>query len=235
MQQTINDRLSRKHSEMHENRTSVSIPFDGFSLNAYLYLPEQPVALIIFSHGSGSSRFSPRNNYVAETLYRNNKAALLADLLTPEEDATFQNRFNISLLTERLQQLTRWTARHPQLKKLPVGYFGASTGAASAINAAARLGDHIKALVSRGGRPDLATENALQSVKCPTLLIIGSLDDEVIKLNQKAFQKMKCTKHIEIVQGASHLFEETGKLFVVSQLAKDWFEKYLVKSFALKQ
>lgn len=223
-----------QYDEIHENKTSVSIPLDGFSLNAYLYLPKQPAALVIFSHGSGSSRFSQRNNYVAEILYRNNIAALLADLLTPKEDAAIQNRFNISLLTERLKQLTHWAVLHPQLKKLPVGYFGASTGAASAINAAASFGDEIKALVSRGGRPDLATENALASLKCPTLLIIGSLDNEVIKLNQKAFQKMKCTRHIEIVQGASHLFEERGKLHIVSQLAEDWFEKYLVKPFVAR-
>jgi dienelactone hydrolase len=162
-------------------------------------------------------------------------AALLADLLTPKEDTAIQNRFNISMLTERLKQLTQWAVKHPQLKKLPVGYFGASTGAASAINAAACFGDEVKALVSRGGRPDLAAENALVSLKCPTLLIIGSLDNEVIKLNRRAFQKMKCTKHIDIIQGASHLFEETGKLHIVSQLAEEWFEKYLVKPFVAEQ
>ena len=235
MHQIIPGNLSHNHVEISESKTLVSIPFHNFFLNAYLYLPEQPVALIIFSHGSGSSRFSPRNNYIAESLYRNNMAALLADLLTPKEDAAIQNRFNISLLTERLTRLTQWATQLPQLKNLPVGFFGASTGTASAINAAAFLGNQIKAVVSRGGRPDLATKNALKTVKCPTLLIIGSLDYEVVKLSRKVFQKMKCTKHIDIVQGASHLFEETGKLHIVSRLAEDWFEKYLVKPFAAEQ
>lgn len=230
MHEKIPDNLSANH-----RKTVVSIPFQDFFLIAYLYMPENPGALILFSHGSGSSRFSPRNNYVAENLYRNNMAALLADLLTPKEDAAIQNRFNIALLTERLKHLTQWTLQQPQLKNLPIGYFGASTGAASAINAAAFFGNQIKAVVSRGGRPDLATANALESVKCPTLFIIGSLDNEVITLNQKAFQKMKCTKQIEIVQGASHLFEETGRLHTVSRLAEGWFEKYLVKSNVAEQ
>ncbi len=235
MHEIIPDSLSGKHNQIPGRKTVVSIPFQDFFLSAYLYLPENPVALILFSHGSGSSRFSPRNNYVAENLYKNNMAALLADLLTPKEDAAIQNRFNISLLTERLKHLTLWAIQQPQLKNLPIGYFGASTGAASAINAAAFFGNQIKAVVSRGGRPDLATENALESLQCPTLFIIGSLDNEVITLNQKAFQKMKCIKQLEIVQGASHLFEETGKLHAVSQLAEGWFEKYLVKPIVTEQ
>ena len=235
MYQTMFNNINRNYNVTHEIKTSVSIPFNGFSLNGYLYLPEQPVGLVIFSHGSGSSRFSSRNNYVAEILYRNNIAALLTDLLTPKEDAAIQNRFDIALLTKRLKQLTKCVIERPQLKNLPIGYFGASTGAASAINAAADLGDKIKAVVSRGGRPDLATENALQSIKCPTLLIIGSLDNEVIKLNRKAYQKMKCMKQIEIVHGASHLFEEPGKLHIVSQLAEGWFQKYLAEPLIVKR
>jgi dienelactone hydrolase len=235
MHQTVFDNLNNQYNETHENKTSVSIPFDGFSLNAYLYLPEQPNGLIIFSHGSGSSRFSSRNNYVAEMLHRNNFASLLTDLLIPREDSSIGNRFNISLLTERLKGITKWAVQHPQLKNLPVCYFGASTGAASAINTAADLGDEVKAIVSRGGRPDLASEKALQTITCPTLLIVGSLDNEVIKLNRKAYQKMKCTKHIEIVHGASHLFEEKGKLHVVAQLAEDWFEKYAAAKNLKKQ
>ena len=230
MHEKIPDNLSA-----NQRKTTVSIPFRDFFLNAYLYLPENPVALVLFSHGSGSSRFSPRNNYVAENLYRSNMAALLADLLTPKEDAAIQNRFNIALLTERLKHLTQWAIQQPQFKNMPIGYFGASTGGASAINAAADFGDKIKALVSRGGRPDLATDNALESLQCPTLLIIGSLDHKVISLNQQAFQKMKCTKQIEIVQGASHLFEETGKLHTVFQLADEWFEKYLIQSVVVEQ
>ena len=230
MHEIIPDTLSGKHNQIPGRKTVVSIPFQDFFLSGYLYLPENPVALILFSHGSGSSRFSPRNNYVAENLFRNNMAALLADLLTPKEDAAIQNRFNIFLLTERLKHLTHWAVRQPQFNNLPVGYFGASTGAASAINAAAFFGNQIQAVVSRGGRPDLATESALESLTCPTLFIIGSLDNEVIALNQDAFQKMKCIKQIEIVQGASHLFEEAGKLHAVSQLAERWFEKYLIES-----
>jgi dienelactone hydrolase len=230
MHEYISDNLSPNH-----RKTVISIPFRDTFLNTFLYLPENPVAFVLFSHGSGSSRFSLRNNYVAENLYRNNMAALLADLLTPKEDASIENRFNIALLTERLTHLTQWVIQQPRFKNLPIGYFGASTGAASAINAAAGFGDKIKALVSRGGRPDLATDNALASIRCPTLLIIGSLDHEVIGLNQRAFQKMKCTKEIKIVQGASHLFGETGKLHTVSQLADEWFEKYLIKSVVIEQ
>jgi putative phosphoribosyl transferase len=228
MQQIIFNNSNNNHNEVYENKISVNIPVDNFSLNAYLYLPEQPAALVIFSHGSGSSRFSSRNSYVAESLCRNNMAVLLADLLTPHEDANIQNRFNISLLTERLKQITQWAAQYQPIKNLPVGYFGASTGAASALNAAADLKDEIKAVVSRGGRPDLARENALRGVVSPTLLIVGSLDNEIISLNKKAFQKLKCKKNIEIVRGASHLFEEKGKLHIVSELAAGWFDKYLV-------
>ena len=235
MYQSVFESLNDVYNRKYESKISVNIPLADISLNAFLYLPQRPVAIVIFSHGTGSSRLSSRNNYVAEILYRNNMAAILADLLLPKEAAAIQNRFNISLLTERLKGITKWAVQYPNLKNLPISYFGASTGAASAINAAADLGDQIKAVVSRGGRPDLATENALQSIKCPTLLIIGSLDREVIKLNRKAFQKMKCTKHIEIVHGASHLLQEPGKLYDVSQLAEDWFEKYLAESFIVKQ
>lgn len=235
MQQIIVNNPNNNYNEVHENKISVSIPVDNFSINAYLYLPEQPAALVIFSHGSGSSRFSSRNNYVAEMLCRNNMAALLADLLTPHEDAAIQNRFNISLLTERLKQITRLAVQYAPLENLPVGYFGASTGAASALNAAADLKNEIKAVVSRGGRPDLAREDALREVVSPTLLIVGSLDNEVISLNKKAFQKLKCKKDIQIVHGASHLFEEKGKLHIVSDLAAEWFEKYLVEPFVAKQ
>ena len=233
--QIISNNANNNYNKIHENKISVSIPVDNFYLNAYLYLPEQPAALVIFSHGSGSSRFSSRNNYVAERLCRNNMATLVADLLTPHEDAAIQNRFNISLLTERLKQITRWAAQYQPLKNLPVGYFGASTGAASALNAAADFKDEIKAIVSRGGRPDLAKEDALREIISPTLLIVGSLDNEVIRLNKKTFQKLKCKKNIEIIHGASHLFEEKGKLYIVAELAAEWFEKYLVVPFTIKQ
>ena len=234
MQKIMLTNLNNEYNEEYVNKISVSIPFDNFSLNAYLYLPEQPAALVIFSHGSGSSRFSTRNNYVAEALNRNNIAALLTDLLTPKEDGLIETRFNISLLTERLKGITNWASQYPQLKNLPIGYFGASTGAASALNAAADLKDEIKAVVSRGGRPDLAGEDALREVVSPTLLIVGSLDNEVLGLNKKAFKKLKCKKRFEIIHGASHLFEEKGKLHIVSELAAEWFEKYLVSSVVLQ-
>jgi putative phosphoribosyl transferase len=182
--------------------------------------------LIIFAHGSGSSRFSPRNNYVADILAGQNMAILLTDLLTASEDKKYETRFNIELLSDRLVKVTELVLQQSSLQHLSVGYFGASTGAAAALKAAALLNNYIKAVVSRGGRPDLA-KHALPKVKAPTLLIIGSLDTQVISLNEQAYDELKCKKKIEIVEGASHLFEEPGTLDKVAQLAADWFEQYL--------
>lgn len=203
------------------------IPVGGdISIRGDLTLPAQYHALVIFSHGSGSSRFSPRNKYVAEYLTRHHFATLLMDLLTPEEDQEYANRFNIDLLSDRLVAATDYIRAMPEFASCNIGYFGASTGAASALQAAARLGDIIGAVVSRGGRPDLAA-NYLNQVKSPVLLIVGSLDTDVIILNRKALTLLNPKKEIAIVEGASHLFEEKGKLDEVATLATDWFRLYL--------
>jgi putative phosphoribosyl transferase len=188
-----------------------------------LHAPAEAKGLIIFAHGSGSSRLSPRNKYVATILNNRNMATLLIDLLTPQEDAVYETRFDISLLSDRLVKVTAWASQQSSLHSLPVGYFGASTGAAAALKAAAVLENDIKAVVSRGGRPDLAKAD-LSKVTAPTLLIIGSRDTEVIQLNKKAYDQLTCIKKIEIIPGAAHLFEEPGTLKEAAQLAAGWFE-----------
>lgn len=212
-----------------EHKTEVRIPIDGITLEAFLTIPNNPAGLVIFSHGSGSSRFSARNHFVAEELNKQHIATLLADLLTPKEDEVYENRFKISLLTKRLVTITQWALKHPQLKGLPIGLFGASTGAASALNTAAIMQNDIKAVVSRGGHTDLAKENALPLITARVLLIAGSLDTTVVALNKETFQKLRCKKDMITVNGASHLFEEAGKLQLVAQLATDWFTKSLVQ------
>ncbi|GAB6068493.1 dienelactone hydrolase family protein [Methylothermus subterraneus] len=186
--------------------------------------------LVLFAHGSGSSRFSPRNQFVAKALNARGLATLLFDLLTKEESAideqTAEYRFDIELLAERLIAAVDWVNRQSQLKALPIGLFGASTGAAAALIAAARRPDLVKAVVSRGGRPDLAGE-ALAHVHAPTLLIVGGADPVVLELNREAARRLKAPWRLEIVEGASHLFEEPGKLEQVAQLAGDWFCRYL--------
>jgi putative phosphoribosyl transferase len=214
------------------NKKEVNISFQEITVKANLAIPANPEAFVIFSHGSGSSRHSPRNNYVADVLNKQNIATLLADLLTPDEDADYENRFNISLLSKRLAKVTEWAQQHYQLKDLSAGYFGASTGAASALRAAVQLDNHIKAIVSRGGRPDL-TGNVLPLVKSPTLLIVGSFDTQAISLNYEAYNELTCKKEIVIVDGASHLFEEPGKLQEVAKLAANWFVKNLVEASEL--
>ena len=199
---------------------------DRITLQGELYLPAECHGIIIFSHGSGSSRFSVRNRHVAEYLHKKNFGTLLFDLLTEQEDQYYQNRFNIDMLTGRLVGATMWLETMPEAKNKPLGLFGASTGAASALQAAARLPE-VRAVVSRGGRPDLASINDLQKVEVPTLLIVGSLDDDVLQLNKLAYLQMKCDKKIELVYGATHLFEEPGKMEMVAELAGNWFEKHL--------
>lgn len=196
-------------------------------LKGNLSIPSDPVCLVIFSHGSGSSRFSPRNKYVADALNENGMATLLTDLLTEEEDNIYINRFNTDLLTDRLIAVTNEVSGFSDLSNLSIGFFGASTGAASALNAAAQLQEKIGAVVSRGGRPDLADE-LLPQVKAPTLLIVGSLDEEVIQLNRIAFSRLQSIKDFQVVQGAGHLFEEAGALDQVTGFAVDWFTRYLV-------
>jgi dienelactone hydrolase len=207
----------------------VHIAADNIHIEGMLELPNNAQGIVLFAHGSGSSRHSPRNNYVARILHSGGMGTLLMDLLTPEEDMDDETRFDIPLLTRRLLAATDWLQTQQRIKQLPIGYFGASTGAAAALQAAAEPGNKISAVVSRGGRPDMAGADALSRVNAPTLLLIGGLDDIVIELNQEAFSHMHCTKHISIIPGASHLFEEPGTLEKVAKLASDWFKHYLIK------
>jgi putative phosphoribosyl transferase len=205
---------------------TIRIDLEKVSLPGDLVVPEHAQGLIVFSHGSGSSRLSPRNRAVAKHLQEAGFATLLFDLLTPEEDQVYETRFDIPLLTKRLINTTYWIQKDKLTRDLNIGFFGASTGAASALGAAAALGDIAKAVVSRGGRPDLASE-VLPDVHAPTLLIVGGLDEPVIALNQQAYDLLLGIKDMEIVPDASHLFEEPGKLEMAAQLATDWFRKYL--------
>lgn len=190
--------------------------------------------VVIFAHGSGSGRHSPRNQMVAARLQQRGIATLLLDLLTQEEERvdlhTRHFRFDIPLLAARMVCATRWAAAEPRLSGLPIGYFGASTGSAAALIAAAELGGMVAAVVSRGGRPDLAGDAVLARVSCPTLLIVGGEDHGVIELNEQAFGSLRAAKRLEIVPGATHLFEEPGTLDRVSELAGDWFREHLVHS-----
>jgi len=206
--------------------TEVQIPAERAVLSGNLTIPENTEALVLFAHGSGSSRHSPRNQFVARTLNRATLGTLLFDLLTPEEEAldiyTREHRFNISLLAERLVHATKWAMQQEQTRDLRIGYFGSSTGGAAALVAAAELSQDVGAVVSRGGRPDLAGA-ALPRVQAPTLLIVGSNDDIVIALNEMARDQMRCEVKLEIIPGATHLFEEPGALEQVAKLASDWF------------
>ena len=196
------------------------------TLAGNLSIPDDAAALVLFVHGSGSSRHSPRNQFVARTLNKTGLATLLFDLLTSQEELvdsrTAEHRFNIGLLSERLVHATDWAKQQQSTRNLRIGHFGSSTGAAAALVAAAQLPDDVGAIVSRGGRPDLAGE-FLPKVKAPTLLIVGGEDDVVIELNEKARAQMRCEVKIEIVPGATHLFEEPGALERVADLASDWF------------
>jgi len=195
-----------------------------------LTIPENAVVLVLFAHGSGSSRHSPRNQFVARTLNGAGLATLLFDLLTPEEEATDmrtrEHRFNIGLLADRLVHATRWARGQEQTRDLQVGYFGSSTGGAAALVAAAEIPNDVRAVVSRGGRPDLAGD-ALPNVQAPTLLIVGGNDDIVIELNEMARDRLRCEVKLEIVPGATHLFEESGALEKVAKLAADWFVSHI--------
>ena len=203
----------------------VDVPIGQVHLEGALTLPPNANAVVLFAHGSGSSRHSPRNNFVARVLHQAGLGTLLLDLLTPREDQSYATRFDIELLTRRLQGATAWLRRRPQTGHLRVGYFGASTGAAAALDAAAALGDTIGAVVSRGGRPDLAT--SLDLVTAPTLLMVGGLDHEVLDLNRQALAELTCEKELTVIRGATHLFEEPGTLDEVAHLAARWFAKHL--------
>ena len=208
----------------------VEIPSGEVTVIGNLSSPSKARSIVVFAHGSGSSRFSSRNTKVAREINASGMSTLLIDLLTEEEEAadmySGEYRFNIELLAKRLADATAWVVKNPATKDFPVGYFGASTGAAAALIAAAKLPEYVKAVVSRGGRPDLAG-SYLPSVKAPTLLIVGGDDVEVTELNREAREQMTAQTKIVIVPGATHLFEEPGKLEQVAELAIDWFARYL--------
>lgn len=195
-------------------------------LEGILRVPGDVIGLVVFAHGAGSSRLSPRNNFVAERLGEKGIATLLFDLLTEEEALDRTNVFDIPLLSERMIEAIEWARAEPELSSLPVGLFGSSTGAAAALVAAARAPEDVDVVVSRGGRPDLAKEE-LPKVQAPTLLVIGGRDGVVIELNEAASNSLRCEKRVEIVPGATHLFEEPGTLDQVVNMAADWFETHL--------
>jgi putative phosphoribosyl transferase len=214
-----------------QDEISLSIELSDVALEGSLGLPASARGIVIFAHGSGSSRFSPRNRFVADFLQQKGQGTLLFDLLTAREDAlderTAEIRFDIAFLARRLIAVTRWLSGYPAVRHLRMGYFGASTGAAAALVAAADLPAMVQAVVSRGGRPDLAAAS-LPKVKAPTLLIVGGGDREVIEMNRQALAKLKTAKDLVIVPGATHLFEEPGALEQVARLAGDWFDRYLI-------
>ncbi len=218
--------LRAKQPQSESIERLVHVPADGVTLEGALVIPGGAKGVVLFAHGSGSSRHSPRNNYVARVLQAGALGTLLIDLLTEQEDATYETRFDIDLLARRLTATTEWLGEQPATQHLDMGYFGASTGAAAALRAAADVGSRIKAIVSRGGRPDMA-ESALDRVQAPTLLIVGGRDDVVIELNQRAFERLRGVKELVIVPGATHLFEEPGALEEVARLAARWFGRYL--------
>lgn len=205
----------------------VNIPIDGQFFEGMLAVPEDARAVVLFAHGSGSGRLSPRNNYVAAELRKAGLATLLMDLLTPSEEPSTRARFDIGLLSRRLDMAASWLASDPGTRDLPLGLFGASTGAAAALQLAASGSFHVYAVVSRGGRPDLTGSFDLDKVTAPTLLIVGGLDTQVIELNEAAYAMLRCRKEFQVVQGATHLFEEAGALEQVARLAADWFVRWL--------
>ncbi len=211
---------------MEADEKQVSLHVGAVTLPGDLGLPEGAAGIVIFAHGSGSSRLSSRNRFVAGALREGGIGTLLFDLLTEREDQDYTRRFDIALLTERLIGATRWLREQKEARDLSLGYFGASTGSAAALFAAAELGSDIRAIVSRGGRPDLAAP-ALSKVQAPTLLIVGGNDQDVIELNREAYEGLGGVKHLAIIPGATHLFEEPGALEEVAQLAQEWFQKYL--------
>ena len=215
---------------IRERKNTVKISSGVATINGNLEIPDASSSIVVFAHGSGSSRFSPRNTYVAELMNMQGISTLLIDLLTAEEEGvdeyTGRYRFDVNMLSERLIDSTRWLKENPYTSKLSIGYFGASTGAAAALIAAAKQPNEIEAVVSRGGRPDLAG-NHLAKVKAPTLLIVGGDDTEVLELNKQALKLIRVEKRLEIIPGATHLFEEPGKLEEAAKLAINWFKKHL--------
>lgn len=208
-----------------EIKKTINIKLDMIAIEGELTIPENASGLVLFAHGSGSSRFSPRNNYVAKILQKNNLATLLVDLLTKDEDLSYDRRFDIKLLAQRLIKITDWLKENEETKNLKIGYFGASTGAAAAIKAAAKEKQNVSAVVSRGGRVDLAAEQ-LSELETPTLLIVGANDDFVIEVNELALKKINCVKQLSLIPNATHLFEEPGTLEEVAKQTAQWFVKY---------
>ncbi len=219
-------RLNANHREVAVTR---------HNLGGFLAVPEKSMGLVLFVHGSGSSRFSPRNNMVADQLNKARIATLLFDLLSEEESRDRAKVFDIELLAARLSEVIAWARAQSVLQGLPLGLFGASTGAAAALTAAAYADVNIAAIVSRGGRPDLASNEALSNVRAPTLLIVGSQDDVVLALNKQALQELRCEAKLEIIPGATHLFEEAGALERVSDLASDWFTRWFKSSASIDE
>ncbi|PWB60191.1 MAG: hydrolase [Betaproteobacteria bacterium] len=214
------------------NERLVHIPSGSVFLEGMLELPASAQGVVLFAHGSGSSRHSPRNNFVAARLRDAGLATLLIDLLTPEEDRDYERRFDIALLVERLHDAVRWLSAEPTTQSLRVGLFGASTGAAAALQLAAAVPSKVTAVVSRGGRPDLAGAVSLERVKAPTLLVVGGDDTDVLALNEGAYAHLHCPKSLFIVPGATHLFEEPGTLEVAASHAAEWFTRHLAPAMA---
>lgn len=211
-----------------QNEQDVTITAEGISLSGFLAIPPNGKGIILFAHGSGSGRFSPRNRFVAQQLQHGRIATLLIDLLTTEEEEDRRNVFDIDLLADRVLMASAWLRGNGSTKHLPLGYFGASTGAGAALQAAARANFPVGAIVSRGGRPDLA-EHYLPQVTTPTLLLVGGEDQPVIEMNQDAYRLLRCPKQLTIIPGATHLFEEPGTLEQVAEQALQWFTRYFIR------
>ena len=209
-----------------QNEQLVTISGDGLALSGFLGIPRKSEGIVVFAHGSGSGRFSPRNRFVAQHLQQGGIATLLMDLLMPDEEEDRRNVFDIELLAARMLLASAWLRKDPRTKPLPLGYFGASTGAGAALQAAARAPFDVGAIVSRGGRPDLA-ERYLPQVTAPTLLLVGGEDYSVIEMNQQAYRLLRCPKQLTIIPGATHLFEEAGTLEQVAEQALRWFQQHL--------
>ena len=209
-----------------QNEEAVTIRSEPVALSGFLGIPPNTRGIVLFAHGSGSGRFSPRNRFVAQHLQEGGLATLLIDLLMTEEEDYRHNVFDIDLLADRALLASAWLREDPRTKPLPLGYFGASTGAGAALQAAARAPFDVGAVVSRGGRPDLA-ERYLPQVTAPTLLLVGSEDQPVIKMNQQAYRLLRCPKQLTIIPGATHLFEEAGTLEEVAEQALRWFQQHL--------
>jgi len=212
----------------------VRIPCGSSWLHGDLALPNEFIGVVVFAHGSGSGRHSARNRLVARVLQQSAIATLLFDMLTPAEEEvdlrTREHRFDLALLTRRLEDAAGWAGAHPALKGMPIGLFGASTGSAAALISAAQLGTRVAAVVSRGGRADLAGPAVLGAVTAPTLLIVGGADREVLRLNEQALAQLQCTRRLAVVAGAGHLFEEAGALEEVGELAAAWFCRHLLRT-----